>query len=329
MNQLRAQFQRAIQLIKSSSEADQTEAREIFQWCAQQGHSASCVNVGITYEDGVGGDVDLAQAERWYRQAADAGNASGKYHLGVLLYRLDKSDEAVRLLREAASEGRVPAEIWLGVAKEEGVGCERDVGAAIEIYRTFADQSSLATLRLGLCFQDGVGVGKDAAMAERLYRRAGDDGQASAWNNLAVLLYDQRRDREAFELMEKAATLGCPEAWGHCGEAYAFGTECPIDLKKGVALLQRAAAAGQPRAKYLLAYFMVTAPLAERDPDAAYLLCREAAEAEEPEAQHMLGVMYMRGDGVERDTAAGESWWRRAAKAGNEAAQSDLQALRP
>ena len=85
-----------------------------------------------------------------------------------------------------------------------------------------------------------------------------------------ILLYDQGRDREAFELMEKAATLGCPEAWAHCGEAYSFGTECLIDPEKGLALLERASAAGIVRAKYLLAYLMATGQRAEGDADAAF-----------------------------------------------------------
>ncbi len=41
-------------------------------------------NLGVTYEQGRGVEKDTAEAVRWYRKAAEAGDVEGMAHLGVM-----------------------------------------------------------------------------------------------------------------------------------------------------------------------------------------------------------------------------------------------------
>ncbi len=42
------------------------------------------VNLGVMYENGRGVERDDAEAVKWYRKAAEAGNAKGMVKLGLL-----------------------------------------------------------------------------------------------------------------------------------------------------------------------------------------------------------------------------------------------------
>jgi TPR repeat protein len=66
------------------------------------------------------GQQRLAEAEEWFRKAADAGNAGGMYALGRLLVGLDRMDEALELFRQAADLGNASARHALQVLTKRG-----------------------------------------------------------------------------------------------------------------------------------------------------------------------------------------------------------------
>jgi TPR repeat protein len=65
------------------------------------------------YADGRGVQIDDAEAVRWYKKAAERGNAAAQYHLGAryTLGRGVQKDEveADRWIRRAAEQGNVDA----------------------------------------------------------------------------------------------------------------------------------------------------------------------------------------------------------------------------
>ena len=91
---------------------------------------------------------DDAEAVRWYRLAADQGDANAQYNLG---------------LKYASGEG-VP----------------EDDAEAVRWYRLAADQGlAIAQNNLGLMYASGEGVPEDDAEAVRWYRLAADQGLAN------------------------------------------------------------------------------------------------------------------------------------------------------
>ncbi|HPY32028.1 MAG TPA: tetratricopeptide repeat protein, partial [Verrucomicrobiota bacterium] len=72
------------------------------------------VGLGVCYRDGAGVACDLAEAVKWFRKAADQGDALGQFELG-LCYRdgegvaRDRA-EAVKWFRKAADQGHKQAQ---------------------------------------------------------------------------------------------------------------------------------------------------------------------------------------------------------------------------
>ena len=66
-------------------------------------------NLGVCYYTGTGIKEDKEEAVRWYRRAAENGNAMAQYNLGNCYYTgtgiKEDKEEAVRWYRKAAEQG--------------------------------------------------------------------------------------------------------------------------------------------------------------------------------------------------------------------------------
>jgi len=95
------------------------------------------------YQDGRAGlRPDAAQAEKWYRSAADHGSAEAQSNLGMLLESRGEGEVAARLYRQAAVKGVAQAQFNFARCLEFGIGIEKNVPAAISWYRKAADQNN-------------------------------------------------------------------------------------------------------------------------------------------------------------------------------------------
>jgi TPR repeat protein len=63
---------------------DDAEAARWYRKAAEQGNAAAQFLVGLSYSSGEGVPQDYAEAVRWFRKAADHGNASAQFSLGVM-----------------------------------------------------------------------------------------------------------------------------------------------------------------------------------------------------------------------------------------------------
>jgi SpoVK/Ycf46/Vps4 family AAA+-type ATPase len=147
------------------------------------------------YEYGEGVAEDKAEAVRWYRKAADQGNAQGQWYLGVMYgygrgVAEDKA-EAVRWYRKAADQGHRVAQNCLGWAFEQGLGVSADVSQAAKWYAKAAAQGEkYAQDNLGWLYEHGRGVPKDLAKALDLYEAAAAqdaEGDTDAAERLTAL----------------------------------------------------------------------------------------------------------------------------------------------
>ena len=136
---------------------------------------------------------DYAEALRWYREAAEKGEAHAEYALGYMFssgqgVRRDDA-EACRWYRKAADKGAVGAQYALGLAYGNGEGVPQDYGNAVFWFRKAAEQGSVeAQYSLGNVYRYGYGgVPRDYAEAVRWFRRASDqDYQRARYALLAM-----------------------------------------------------------------------------------------------------------------------------------------------
>jgi len=120
--------------------------------------------------------------------------------------------------------------------------------------------------------------------------------------------------KEAIAAYRKAADKGSSAAMAELGVLFANGTGVPKDEAQSQQWLQRAAAAGNPRAAVTLAD---TAGATPADPVQARALLEQAAAANSAEAQFQLGVMYAEGTGGPKDAAAARALFEKAAAQGH------------
>ncbi len=64
--------------------ADDAEAVKWYRKAAEQGDAYAQYNLGFMYDNGEGVPRDYAEAARWYRKAANQGEADARFNLGVM-----------------------------------------------------------------------------------------------------------------------------------------------------------------------------------------------------------------------------------------------------
>jgi TPR repeat protein len=93
-----------------------TEPKESFRQylaLAEHGSVWSMAKMGILFETGTGTERDLAQAEKWYLRAHEAGSDYGLIWLGHLYQRLKQYEKAQAVFRTGVARGFVPAMLRL------------------------------------------------------------------------------------------------------------------------------------------------------------------------------------------------------------------------
>ena len=99
------------------------------------------------------------------------------------------------------------------------------------------------------------------------------------------------------------------------------------DYSKAGLLLQSAAAQGNPRAMYVLAYMFNNGLGMTRNPNKAQYWFTMSAERGDAYSQYSLGRMYEEGDGVQKNYKKAISWYKLAADQGHAEAQFRLADL--
>jgi hypothetical protein len=172
---------------------------------------------GEAYERGDGVPQSDEEAAKWFRKAAEQGDAAAELGLSVL-YTHGRGvphdhDEALKWLRKAAAQRLPEAQFALGLRYANGIGVARDDAQAARWFREAAEQGfPQGALHLGFFYAQGRGVPQDFTQAAKWYRRAADQGFAPAELNLG-LLYESGQgvplnEGEAVDWFRKAARQG-------------------------------------------------------------------------------------------------------------------------
>lgn len=181
-----------------------------FHWlmkAANAGHVRAQAKLGELYEVGRGTDQDTNQAVRWYKKAADAGDAQAKRALEFLpfddsslesspleeaekTYKAGDYKTAFPLFEKLAKEGNPQAQYMYGRMLLNAQGTVRDYSSAMEWTKKAADQGvAKAMYSMGLYFKNGWGVEKDPNAAAEWFSKAavlGDEDAAAALKGVSV-----------------------------------------------------------------------------------------------------------------------------------------------
>ncbi|GAB2521089.1 tetratricopeptide repeat protein [Nocardiopsis aegyptia] len=166
---------------------------------AENGDTDAMVELGSSLQTW-GGAAGAAEAESWYRRAAESGHTQAMLNLAVLLEEEQEERgsaalwyrraEAESWYRRAAENGHTQAMVGLGALLEQR---DEDDEAAVW-YRRAAEKGDAGAM---LSFASLLKQRGDDEHAEAWYRRAAEEGDADAMNTLAALLEEREETEEA------------------------------------------------------------------------------------------------------------------------------------
>lgn len=156
------------------------QAVAIWRPLAAKRQADAAFNLGQAYKLGRGVPADLAEAERYYEQAARSGHLEAQTSLGLLLFQNGNRAAALRWLKQASDSGEARAMLVYGTALFNGDGVAEDRIRAYALVSRSAAQG-LAPARVTLSEMDQFipleERQKGVALAQQL---AGSGKQAAA-----------------------------------------------------------------------------------------------------------------------------------------------------
>ena len=185
---------------------DTAQAERWWRQAAEAGYHAAMTNLaGVLKERG-----DTREAERWLRRATQLGDIEAAHDLGVLIEHLGFVEPAEEQYRHAANHGHTPAMFRLArLLRQRG-----DRAEAADWYQRAGSAGHVAAmLSLGMLLQEGG----EFAPAAMWYERAAEAGHTGAMHHLGVVLHQLGDTAQAERWWRQAAEAGVPSAMTNLG----------------------------------------------------------------------------------------------------------------
>jgi TPR repeat protein/transglutaminase-like putative cysteine protease len=213
------------------------------------------------YERGNGVEKDGTQAVKWYKAAAQAGDADSIEDLGNLFFRgavVEKDPaQTIAWWNKAAEAGNSEAMASLGKLYLGGYGVPEDQARAFEWFQRGANQGNVIALSsLGWMYTHGVGVAKNYAEGLVWLRKAADAQNGFAIHELGLMYLNgdgvDQNDRQAADWFQKGAEVGDAASMSDLGTLYVWGKGVPKDVALALTWFRKAAEAGNALAMFNL-----------------------------------------------------------------------------
>ncbi len=208
--------------------------------------------VGELYAQGLGVKQSKEEAARWFKLAADSGDAQAMFELAIAYMKGDGVEQdrsaARAMLEQAAGYEHPSALFYLGLMSMQGNGVAPDYRTASIYFRRAAElNNSEAQYALGLMYRNGEGVPQDEEKAVPLIRAAADNDNVAAMIELGIMQFNgigmPKNEPAAARLFVKAAGRNNAVAQDRAARLYVAGRGVAKDVVEGMKwhLLSRAA----------------------------------------------------------------------------------------
>jgi TPR repeat protein len=233
---------------------DPQAAVHFLKLAAHKGSRSAQLKYAIAVHTGLGGvAVDVAEANRYYRWAADQGDAKAACNLAYNLQRGDgcerNIDSANKLYKMAADSGYANAQSNYAYNLMNGIGIGKDPVEAMKLYKLAADQGHLVAMcNYGANLMTGDGCNRDVAKGLEMLRAAADTGHAPAQLQMGTFLLGHPGVPPNLREAAKYYKLAADQGDGRAQHAYAIacqkGNGIPANIGEANKYLKMAADGG-------------------------------------------------------------------------------------
>lgn len=243
------------------------------------------VLLGLFYSLGKGIEQNYALARKWWKKAAEKGDALAMFRLGSLY--------------------------------GNGVGVTLDYAKAKYWYEKAVEKGNVwAMYDLGHLYASGYGVTQDYERTQYWWEKAAEAGHTEAMINLGTLYVVGKGVKQDYakakSWFEKAADKEYPKAMHNLGLLYANGYGVTQDYDKTKYWFERAAEAGHAESMFNLGVLYLKGYGVPRNYDKVIYWWEQATEKGYREAMLALEFLYRNGKGVARDEAKADYWAEKA-----------------
>lgn len=330
----------------SDTPPDFKKAFDLFLAEAEDGNALAMYDLGRMFADGLGREIDIKQAQDWYKKALDAflevdPSPYIKYRIGKMyaagLGTEQDYTQAASWFREAAEQNNQFAMYSLAGLYLRGQGVEMDAVKARDLYKKSAVKGfPYAAYELAKMYWDGIGGDKDEQTAKEYFsmaflgfrsmeKESHDDKlqYRIGW----MLLHGVGTEKDgaiAREWFEKASRLGNPQAQYQLAQLMlADPFSDPEQVERAMGWLKKSAEAGNEHAQYALGKLL----LAKGDAKNGIQWFTVSAGHGNSFAQYRLGKLLLKGDTIPKSVPEAVHWLTDSAEQGNQFAQYTLGKL--
>lgn len=214
-----------------------------FQKAADAGDATAMYNLGLHYAKGHGVKRDFVQAAEWMQMAADAGDEDASE-------LVEKYQNLAKAVAKAESgDAQAQADLAKGLMELGGsleqAGAGDDYAESVKWAEKAAEQGNAdAMWVLALAYEHGRGIDNDLEKASEYYRRGAEQGHAACQNSLGCMYLNGKpmaRDmKTGYHWLLRSAEQGNAQGMYNLARCYQFGHGVQEDMGKAIEWYEKA-----------------------------------------------------------------------------------------
>jgi hypothetical protein len=329
---------------------DFDKAYQLFLLESESGNALAMHDLGRMFADGLGRDIDLQAAQKWYEKALAAFlSAEEEKPKPYLEYRIGKMyaaglgteqdyGQAASWFQEAVDKNHKYAQYPLGSLYYRGQGVSQNYAEALRLYTLSANQRNpYADYELAKMYRDGVGTPVNVADSDQhfkaafsgFYRLEKDSHDDKLQYRLGQMLYTGTGTEK--DVQAAVSYLGESAQLGNVNAQYLLGKVCLEtgigNAAQAVAWMTKAAEVGNAGAQYALGKLYRDGAHVEKDIQKAVAMFTAAAEQKNEYAAYQLGRLYLAGTDIPKNVPEAVKWLTLSSDLGNAYAGYSLAKL--
>ena len=236
----------------STEKCDYKKAFDYATIAAEDDECGGYLVLGSLYLNGWGVEKDVNKALENYKLAAALGDETAMNQIGFIYMGNEgigeNPEQSFYWFNEASKKNSAVGMYNLGYCYKNGYGTETDIEQAAEWFKKSAELGYVdAMCELGEYYQ---GTLIDLNKAKMWYLKAAELGNAEAQNSLAVICSDIENDyKEAIKWYKKAMDQDNPWAYRNYAFCLWNGNGVKENKKKAIEMMQKAISLGHPDAE--------------------------------------------------------------------------------